>query len=702
MLKNSPDHSPAELKEVHLMDYWRVVWRGRWAVGALFVIVLTLVTIGTFLQTPIFQAQATVEIQARGQKVLPTFLEVSPVGVNSWSWFGEQRYFNTQYEVIRSRVVAERVVQKLDLDNHPRFEGVTDPAGILARMVQVTPVEETGIVIISLTGANPSEITLWTNTLAEAYVGRNLEIATTSTLNALDQLKSAIEPMWDEVRESERKRFGFIEEESTYVPDNQQDQLQARITQNQTELTTTEIKRLELEGVFQKIEEVEKAGGSYMVIPRVAVDPNVQALNMKKVELERDLNRLLIQYLPKHSKVVETRSELDKVQNDISEQMEQIVNKIKTEYALLTQKEKELRGTILRIKEESVDLNRKASDYDFLKDQSTEKKRIYDMITTRQQEISLNQALISNNIRILDRAVEPLAPIRPRKAINLIIGAVLGLMVGIGTVFFLDYMDNTVKTTEDIEQFLRLHLLSVIPRFREGDYRPVKEAFQTLRTSMLFSRKNRDHNAVLITSAGPQEGKTSTVVNLAKTLASAGEKVVIVDADLRRPSVHDQLGLERTSGLTNYLLSTDGDDWRGYLKISSTPNLLAMTCGPIPPNPPELFGTERFLSLIQELRSNFNWVLIDSPPVISLTDSVILASLVDLIAFVVRHSENDKEMIRRCVTSLRNVNQNVIGAILNDVDLARSHYRDYYYAGYYYYGADQEKQKRKKKIRATA
>jgi capsular exopolysaccharide synthesis family protein len=185
-------------------------------------------------------------------------------------------------------------------------------------------------------------------------------------------------------------------------------------------------------------------------------------------------------------------------------------------------------------------------------------------------------------------------------------------------------------------------------------------------------------------------------------LASAGEKVVIVDADLRRPSVHEQLGLERTSGLTNYLLSTDGEDWRGYLKISSTPNLLTMTCGPIPPNPPELFGTERFLGLIQELRRNFNWVLIDSPPVISLTDSVILASLVDLVAFVVRHSENDKDMIRRCVTSLRNVNQNVIGAVLNDVDLARSHYRDYYYAGYYYYGADQEKQKRKKKIRATA
>jgi capsular exopolysaccharide synthesis family protein len=701
MVRTTHLEETADKREVHLLDYWRITWRGRWTIAAIFVVVLTLVTIATFLQTPIYQATGAVEIQAQGRRVLP-LQDVSPVGVNSWSWFGEQRYFNTQYEVIQSRAVAGRVVERLDLRNHPRFQGVSDPARLLAGMVRVEPVEETGIVLIGMIGPDPKEVTLWTNAVIDAYVQRNLDMATEGTLEALAQLQTAIEPMLAEVQDSERERFDFVEREGTYVPESQQEQLGSRISQLETQLTDTITERQDLEAVSGKIEEVERTGGSYMVIPKVASDVEVQSLNSQKAELERELNRLMVQYLPKHSKVVEKRADLDKVNSDIQTEVQKIVDEIKTEFSLLAQKENGLRERIRRLKEESVDLTRKASNYDVLKSISTTQKDLYEMLTSRAQEITLNKALISNNIRILDRAVEPKSPIRPRKVMNLAIGMVLGLVAGIGFVFFLDYLDNTVKTTEDVEQYLRLHLLSVIPRFREGDYRPVKEAFQTLRTSMLFSRKNREHNAVLVTSAGPQEGKTSTVVNLAKTLASAGEKVVVVDADLRRPAVHEQLGLDRTSGLTNYLLSTDGDDWRTYLKISSTPNLLALTCGPIPPNPPELFGTERFITLIQELRRNFNWVLIDSPPVISLTDSVILASLTDMVAFVVRHSENDKEMIRRCVTTVRNVNQHVVGAILNDVDLARSHYRDYYYAGYYYYGADKEKQKKRKKIRATA
>ncbi|MCZ6670714.1 MAG: polysaccharide biosynthesis tyrosine autokinase [Acidobacteria bacterium] len=701
MIKGQAVGPTTDIREVHLMDYWRIFWRGRWTVAALFVVILTLVTIGTYLQTPIYQAQAMVEIQPRGRTILPGVQDVSPMGVNSWSWFGEQRYFNTQYEIIKSRDVARKVIEKLDLTNHPRFRGSSDPAGSLAGMVKVEPIEDTGIVLIKMTGPDPEEITLWTNNIAEAYVERNLEVATQSTLAALEQLKSAVEPMRQGVRESEKRQFAFVEQADSFVPENQKDRLEKRITQLQVDLTETDITRLELEGVSKKIAEVEKEGGSFLVIPRVASDLQVQNLNQERSKLERELNLLLVQYLPKHSKVIEKRSELEKVKNDIQAEMEQIVTNAKTEYALLVQKGNDLRQQIQTLKAESVQLTRRASEYQVLKSQSSQQKTLYDAITSRQQEINLNQALLSNNLRVLDRAVAPRSPIRPRKALNLIIGAMLGLMVGVGTVFFMDYMDNTVKTTEDVEQYLQLNLLSVIPRFREEDYRPVKEAFQTLRTSLLFSRRNRDHNTVLITSAGPQEGKTSIVVNLAKTLASAGEKVVIVDSDLRRPSIHEHLGLDRTSGLTNYLLSKDGEDWRAYLKVSGTPNLQAMTCGPIPPNPPELFGTERFIRLIEGLRQNFNWVLIDSPPVISLTDSIILSSLVDLIAIVVRHSQNDKEMIRRCVNSIRNVNDHVIGAVLNDVDLSRSHYSDYYYAGYYYYGADQEKTKKQKKVRAS-
>ncbi len=224
----------------------------------------------------------------------------------------------------------------------------------------------------------------------------------------------------------------------------------------------------------------------------------------------------------------------------------------------------------------------------------------------------------------------------------------------------------------------------------------MKEAYQTLRTSLLFSRKNRAANVVLITSAGPQEGKSITTVNVARTLATAGERVIIIDCDLRRPAIHQRLNLSRDTGITNYILSS-GDDWRNYVKDTDQKNLYAVTCGPIPPNPADVFGHERFLALLKELRASFDWVFIDSPPVVSLADSMILASLADMVAFVVRHNENDKDLIRRCVMNVRRINPNVIGAVLNNVDLDRSHYKDYYYVGYYYYGESSGKKTRRRK-----
>jgi succinoglycan biosynthesis transport protein ExoP len=312
------------------------------------------------------------------------------------------------------------------------------------------------------------------------------------------------------------------------------------------------------------------------------------------------------------------------------------------------------------------------------------------------KEIDLSSSLLNNNLRILDKAPVPRVPVRPRTVLNLFVGLLLGLILGVGTVFFLDYMDNTIRSSEDVEQFLKLNLLAIVPKQAEGTQSAVKEAYQTLRTSLLFSRKSRAANLVLITSAGPQEGKSITTVSVARTLASAGERVIIIDCDLRRPAIHQRLNLSRDSGITNYILSAD-DDWRSYAKETDQKNLYAVTCGPIPPNPADVFGHERFLALLKELRANFDWVFIDSPPVVSLADSMILASLADMVAFVVKHNSNDKELIRRCVMNVRKINPNVIGAVLNNVDLDRSHYKDYYYVGYYYYGESDGKKGRRRK-----
>jgi capsular exopolysaccharide synthesis family protein len=346
-------------------------------------------------------------------------------------------------------------------------------------------------------------------------------------------------------------------------------------------------------------------------------------------------------------------------------------------------------------------MSQKASSYELVRGDVTETKRLYDLLSTRIKEIDLSADLLSNNLRILDAAPVPTLPVKPRKVLNLAVGVLLGLMLGVGTVFFLDYFDNTIRTSEDVEQFLRLSLLAVIPRETQETGHAVREAYQTLRTSLLFSRKARGSNVVLITSAGPQEGKSCTTVNIARVLAQSGEKVVVLDCDLRRPTVHQRLNIEREPGITNYILSSAGDDWRVYAKPTEFPNLYALTSGPIPPNPADIFGHERFTTLLKELRERFDWVFIDSPPAVSLADATILASMADMVAFVIKHNENDRDLIRKCVANLKKVTPHVIGAVLNNVDLARSDYRDYYYVSYYYGDPDQKQGRKRRSSPAT-
>ncbi|HXL15447.1 MAG TPA: polysaccharide biosynthesis tyrosine autokinase, partial [Methylomirabilota bacterium] len=501
----------------------------------------------------------------------------------------------------------------------------------------------------------------------------------------------------EKLEDTQRTSFEFAEKANLYVPENQQKITNDRLSTLQGELTETQVKRGEIEGLLKQIDSNHQSGGSYESIPQISGDPVVRELYASKVGLEREYERLLVTYKDKHIRVQEKQKEIEETTQKIASEVDRIIMGLRSQYDLLKDRETKLVRAIDETRSESLQVNRKASSYEMVRGEATETKRIYDLISTRVKEIDLSSSLMSNNLRILDKAPVPKVPVRPRTVLNLTVGLLLGLLLGVGMVFFLDYMDNTVRTVEDVEQYLRLNLLAIVPKQADGTHSAVKEAYQTLRTSLLFSRKHRGANTVLITSAGPQEGKSCTAVNVARTLATAGEKVIIVDCDLRRPAIHTRLTLSRDGGLTNYILSTEGDDWRNYVKSTDQPNLFALTCGPIPPNPADVFGHERFVNLLKELRAEFDWVFIDSPPVVFLADSMILASLADMVAFIIRHNENDKELIRRCVMNVRKINPNVIGAVLNSIDLDRSHYKDYYYVGYYYYGESSSSKKGRKR-----
>jgi len=568
--------------------------------------------------------------------------------------------------------------------------------GAFAGMVQVDPIKETGIVEITLEGPNPQEVQIWVNAIADSYVERNLDLSIEATTKAVKALLSEVAPLREKLQNSQRSSFELAEKDNLYVPENQQKITNDRLSTLQADFTDTQVKRSEIESVLKRIDEIRQSGGSFETIPVISADAVVRDLYREKAGLERDLEKLLVTYREKHVKVLEKQSEIDKTSQKMASEIDRIISGLRTDYALLKDRETKLAAAIDSTRSESLRVNEKATTFELMRSEAVDTRRIYDLISARVKEIDLSASLLNNNLRVLDEAPLPKAPVKPRPVLNMAIGIILGLLLGVGTVFFLDYMDNTVRTSEDVERYLKLNILAIVPRDSDETRRAVREAYQTLRTSLLFSRKSRAANAVLVTSAGPQEGKTCTTVNLGRTLANAGEKVVIIDCDLRRPTVHQWLKLGRDHGITNYILSTEGDDWRNYIKATEVPNLHALTSGPIPPNPADVFGQERFKRLLKELREEFDWVFIDSPPAVSLADATILAPLCDMVTFVVKHNENDKDLIRRCVSDLRKVNPNVIGGVLNSIDVHRSDFKDYYYVGYYYYGETSASRKSKK------
>jgi capsular exopolysaccharide synthesis family protein len=690
---------PAEpvLREAHLRDYWKIVWQGRWTVAAVFVVTLGIAAVLTFLQTPIYRATSTIEIQPQAKGVA-VGQDVSGMGAAGYGWFAEEKYHNTQVEIIKSRDVAERVVRTLALRSHPEFSGLADPVEAFRRKLQVVPRRETGLIEISILGPNPDEITHWVNQVAVEYVDRNLEKAAGNVTRAINTIRGQMAEWERDVSQAESQRFDTLADTSLNS-EEQEEIVRDKLRTFNADLTKIQIELNQLAETLSEIRDMQERGADLMSMPEIAGDPTIEELHRSKVDLERRLESAKVELRPGHPTYEKTVSELQKVHERINERTSVMLGTLQTRYDLLVQQEAFLKGQIRQVENSSVQVARAASDYEAVKTKADTSRHVLDLIYKTMNEVQLGLHMLSNNVSILDEASRPLYPIKPRKRLNLFLGAVVGGFLGIAAAFFLDYLDNTFRTPEDIENRLSLAVLGVIPKVLGEDklaHRAFQEACQSLRTSVIFSSKNRQRRVVLFTSTGPQEGKSSTVANLARTLASTGEAVLIVDCDLRRPTQHALHGLERDQGLTNYLAApVEQTDWTPYVKQGAQPTLHVLSCGPVPPSPPELLGSERFRELLASLREEYDWVLLDSPPATSLTDASLLAAVADMVVLVVQHNKTDRDVTARTLQRLREVNAEVVGAVLNNVDLERTYNKDYYYAGYYF--EDGEKGSRKKR-----
>lgn len=694
------ERAGSRLREAHLRDYWKIAWQGRWTILAVFIVIVGATGVWTYMETPTFQATAIVEIQPKPTQILGGG-EASGIGAAGYGWFAEEKYHNTQVDIIKSRDIAQRVVRTLGLNSHPMFVEAEDPVDALRQMIVVSPRRDTGLLEISIAGADRQDITQWTNAVAQAYVDRNFERARANLDNAMHAIQGQMDRFKSDLSHAEEERIGALQESDGNIVnlEKQEEMIQAQLQAYNDKLTEVRIDLSALEGKLRQIRAMQQRGDNLLSLADLSADPALQLLLSQQDLLKRELESAEVVIGEAHPQYKEKEAALSEVQRTINAKVRGLVAGFQSDYDLARETEAYLFSRIQDAESRSLNIESHKSRYGILKTDADMNKQILDMLLMTSREVQLEFELMNNNVSILDQAMVPLYPIAPRKKANLMIGAMFGIFLGLGVVFFLDYLDNTIRTPEDVEKHLGLAVIGVVPKMQVpgadalGE-RPIKEAYQSLRTSIIFSSKNRKLKRVLVTSTSPREGKSSTVANLGRTLAAAGDRVAIIDCDLRRPKQHLHHGMEREPGLTNYLAAPEGmDDWAEFAKTSKPANLHVYTSGPLPPSPPDLLGNDRFLQMLDAMSTVYDWVLIDSPPAASLADSSLLAAIADMVVMVVSHNSTDRDHVVKTVQQLRAVDANLAGVVLNKVDMDRSHNKDYYYAGYYY-EEDGEKEKR--------
>ncbi len=687
-----PDNTPspplqqefAPAQDLDLLHWVQILWDQRFWIGGVTLAVLILVALYTFLATPIYSATATVYVQSYSRQPMSGF---NPMGASSW--MEEQKFYNSQQQIMTSSTVMQEVVDRLKLQNHPAFQGSKDPAAVLAGMTKVDNVRDSALFRITVMAPYKDDVALWANTIAAVYADQQLRDALDYISKANSVMLGEARKMQDEYSRQQTTMTNSLEASGSYFPQNQKDILDKQIGSLSERLTEVGVKESEVAAIASQLESWQRSGGDPLSVPAVAQDPSVQDLAKQYNDLNRELGRLLAKFTPKHPDVLKKQDEIRALKDRISQQAQIVLGTYKNQLAALRAEKANLMQDLDGARREGLQFVEGASKGEGLNTSSAAIKKYMDLLYDKMRELNVSSSLLSSNIRLVEPAQTPGAPVKPNKRMNLLMGLLFGLMLSVGSVVGWQYLDTTVKSVEDLETRMGVPLLTMIPKFMATTEKVGAEAFQTLRTALVFGAENHQ-NIILVTSASPKEGKTSVAANLAKTLASAGDRVLLMDCDLRKPSIQRILKAPPgVKGLTNYLAERSALI-EEYVVAGPQPNLHVLYSGPTPPNPPELFSMKRFKDLLDRFQKEYAWVIIDSPPCLSISDALILGGMSSRAILVARYKKTQKPLLERVLVTLKRANIQITGVVLNAVETQSSYYYDYYYYNHYYYSTGTE------------
>ncbi|HKY23485.1 MAG TPA: polysaccharide biosynthesis tyrosine autokinase [Vicinamibacterales bacterium] len=709
--------------DTHLLDRLNALYKYRYVIVTIFLLVMLGAIVRTYTTTPMFRATTTVLIEDDRAATVAGFNATT-------SDFSQdpEPYYQTQIRILTGRDLASKVVKKLNLAALPEFNGQgrrrTGLAAILhtmklqaqgvlqkvtggtptptstpgqatkdslvnafLRTVNVDQVRGSRLVNVSVTSADAAFAARAADTLVEEYVRFNLEFRTDATRKSLDFLSSEITKQQKKVEDSERAMAQYRENNNALSLEDGKNTVVAGLNQVNDSFLRTRSERIQKESLYNQVASLPPTALAESAT--LNANPQVQSLRARLSELQRQKVQLNERYGPKNPQVIENENAIIDTTKNYQMALTAAVEALKTDFETARAQERRFAAALEESKGAATDLSRKSVGYTVLEREAQSNRQIYEALLQRQNELQIVSNSGGNNVRLMDRAVVPRSPFTPNVRRNILLGALAGILLAVGLVLGIDYLDDTVKTPEDITRRLKLPFLGLVPAIR-GNTHPLLsqevphefgEAFRALRTSLVFSSGAEGTRVIALTSAQPLEGKTTTACNIAIALAYGGSRVLLIDADMRRPSVSRTLGIENTIGLSHLL--TGQATARQAIRRTNVQNMWVMTAGLTPPNPSELLASERMKTLISNVQNGpFDWVLIDTPPVLAVTDAVIIAPWVAGVVFIIGSEMTQRRLAERAVETLMTSRPRVLGAVLNRVDIVRNRY---YYSRYYGY-----------------
>ena len=729
-------------REPHLLDYLIVLRKHQWLILFFLLTTVSIVTIATFRMPNVYEATARVEIDR------DTNNAIHFADSDSYSTYEDlEDYIITQSKILTSETLAMYTVKSMGLDSLPQFGGAGKPIkpaapgsdaalqrpaalGAFLGGLSVKRVPNSRLLDVTFESTDPILAAHVVNTHLNNFIEENFRSRFEAANQASTWLAGQLNEMKIKVENAEDTRIAYERENQIWTIDEKNDITSQKLADLNKQLTEAETDRINKEAVYKLVQ-----AGNYDAIAAVRASSVVQDVLRQQNALSAQYTDAVNQYGPNFPKVLRLQAQIKELDQLMTREKVNIGNQVEAEYRGSRQREILLTDALNQQKAESNQMAEKMVQYSILKRDADTNKQLYDGMLQKLKEAGITAGLRSANIRIIDPALIPGGPSRPNRTRNVMLGVLVGLIGGISLALLREYLDNTVKTPDDIETLARLPSLAIVPalssssgkrngRFSKLLKSPViagkdgraelishnmpqsqmSEAFRALRTSLLLSQADHPPQVILMTSALPREGKTTAAVNLAVTLAQLGDKTLLMDADLRKPGINRALSLVdgKHAGLSSYLAGVSSLDLITVPHPAIT-NLHAIPTGPIPPNPADLLSSRRLTELIAELRTRYKFVVIDSPPIMAATDAVILSVLVDGVLLVVRSGETPKEAFTRTRDLLAGVKCHMLGVVLNAVDASSP---DYYYSYRYYpysyggYGREEESKKSRKARRA--